>query len=576
MAERRQASERSGMKSFLRVLLPVVLIAFCLSSGMVGFVLGKSAPRATGELLDTIVLSPGDSSQARRAAPRHVLTGRVLRADGDPCGGVTVRLRDEERSDVTDRQGKFYFTEIGSGSHVLELLDDGGQVLSELEILLDFTQEETPSADVSGTPVSFLMPEETRLLEIPVTMDETADNALSVEKESAYFVTRDGQVVNFKGAALPVEEETHAVTAQGNVVDFLGYVLLPSREVVFTPRGEEVTAEVGEEAAPGMALEEDGTVVLEEGASVLPTGEVLLPDGETVGGGDGVVLVTEESAQELEELPEEFVPLRARIRKAAAVSQSESQEEPSETSEISPEPEESQEPVAAAESEGPAEEISSAPEPQIQEPEPEPEMAAITPPPIMAAPAQPTPTPEPQEGLRVTDTYNGEYRTWEQVSTIDLFKNRYFETYTAEEEGVLLAAPGTAGYYVFQLENPEAYEIAYSFTLEEGAVHLPIRYTVMDLSNDSCYLFRERIPEGGKLTSEEITIPAGTVQEYRIDWSWDYEDWFRPKRDNAIDTAAATGKNRTYLLELMLTARQTTPQPAGHTPSGDVKLPGKR
>ena len=542
--------QNSGKKprfggSFLRVLVAALFLAFTLSSGMVGFLMGQRASRSTGQMVDTIVLSPGEDGAVLQRDTLHFLTGRVLRANGDPWAGVTVQLKEEDRSDVTDSRGKFYFSNMRSGSHTLEVLDEAGQVVSGLELQLDFNEEDQVFADLAGDPVVFRMPEDARMLEVTLTVEEPEEGQetapMTVGKETAYFVTRDGQVVDFKGGALQIQEDSWAVTSQGNLVDSVGYVLLPSQAIVITPRGQEVEVPAEEESVSGLVLEEDGAVLVEQGATLLTTGEVELPGGELVGGEDKIVLITEDEVEELEELPEEYVPYQVRRLTAVTAASVEPDQAAGET----------EEPEAAEDAQ------------------------------VLAAEAEPTPTPEPTEGLVMRDLEGNaitpadtSVATWRQQSTIDLFKERTAGGDLGEEDGYPLAAPGSKGVYQFRLENPEEYDIIYSFSIQEMSIHLPIRYSVLNAKTNKSYLYRERLDEGTTLVSDEITIRAGETMELKIKWEWAYEDWFNWENDDLADLAAATGQDRTYLVAVDLNARQATTLAE---PSGEgIKYPGRR
>lgn len=525
MAENRKG-QRNG-RSPLSTLLLLLFFAFTLTSGMVGFLLGRNASRPTGELVDTIVLSPGDSS-GRTEPVMHYLTGKVLYREGGPCAGATVRLGDGERSDVTDETGKFYFSDVRAGEHRLEVVDEGGNLLAGTALFLDFSTEVSISADTAGSPPTFRMPEDARMLELTLTVEE--DKSLQVREDSAYFVTKDGQVVEFSGTSLKIGDSSYAVTPGGNVADSLGYVLLPSKGVVFTPQGGvQIPAKEGE-AIPGIIQREDGAAETEEGVSVRPGGEVELPGGETLDREDKVVVIEGEKAEELDELPDAYVP-------------------------------------------APPENVS----PETPSPEPPQNVPEESSPPENAPPVDtpaPTPVPTPETGgLQVADAGTG--TSWRQQSNVDLFKNRTDNLDLGEENGIPLAAPGSKGYYEFRLENPEEFDISYTIAIKEQTFHLPILYSVVDSRDNTNYLRRERSGLTDTLVSPEILIPAGTVQNFRIDWEWQYEDWYDMEGDDALDMAATERQDRTYLVSVLLSAEQVVRPPTGSA-DGDTKYPGKR
>lgn len=483
----------------------VILFAFVLSSGVMGFQLGRNAARSSGTLVDTIVLSPGDSVY-REQKVLHFLKGKLRLSSGEPCEGATVTLGDASRMDVTDEHGNFYFTDVRSENYTLSIADEQGNSLGEMELKLDFTAAER----VSANDGSFSMPEDARVLEVTVTVD---NGEVSADESGACFITRDGQIVNFDGSAKKLDEDEQAVTPGGSLVNSWGYVLLPSEQIVFTPQGEQITTEIGGETLAGTVVEEDGSVSMEEGTVILPDGEVQLPDGEVVGG-DSVVIITDDGdADELEKLPDTYVPPQ--------VDDTDNEQE----------------------------EVSS----------PDEEESSLT--------------EEDNVGLIISD---GDV-VWAQESIIDLFSQ---DKHSAEvgksgEVQASAAAPGSKGYYEFCVKNDKDYDILYTFSFceptYEGALHLPIRYSLINSKTNESYLYRERI-DASEVKSKTFRITAGSEQMYRIDWEWEYEDWFRPENDDKTDTAAAQS-GRDYIVYIRVNAAMTAPQP--DTPwDGETRYPG--
>lgn len=509
-----QEKEKNPRQFPLSALVILLFAALVASSGMVGFALGRNAARSTGELMDTIVLSPGDSA-SRTQAVLHYLAGVLTSPNGEPKAGMTVRL-DADRSGLTNEYGKFYLSDIRSGEYVLTVLDQEENQVASFPFSLDFSGNEIGADSKSDLPV-FSMPEDTRLLELTFVLE---DDTLFVEDSTACFVTRDGQVVDFERNSLPVRGNALAVTPGGNVAASDGAVLLPTQEILLTPAGAQQEVPVGTEPLPGVTVEEDGSAVTETGAVILPGNEIEIPDG-TVIGGDHVVIIEDDRVEEVYPLPETYVP---------------PEEEPL--------PEDSS---APEDSGSPEEGVESSPEPEGEEEDGLP------------------------EGLSVSD---GRTRiSWQQQSTVDLFKNRTDNMNLGEENGIPVAAPGSKGYYDFLLENPEDYDISYTIAIEEKTFHLPILYSVVDRADNTNYLHRERTNGKDALVSPKILIPAGTTQRFRIEWAWQYEDWFDYERDDAIDTAATKG-DRCYEVAVAIRAEQANG--SGDVDLGDdTRYPGK-
>ncbi len=508
-----------GMPHLRRPHLSGIVIllfaVFVATSGMAGFTLGRNSARSTGALVDTIVLSPGDSS-SRAQAVLHYLSGALRSREGMPCAGFTVRL-DENREDVTDQNGKFYLADLRSGSHVLEVLDEKRELVASTPLSLEFSGGTIERSGSGGTP-SFVMPEDTRLLELTFVMDEEGN--LVPEENSALFTTRDGQLLNFDGAGLRVRENSLVVTPEGSIAAPDGEVVLPSQKVAITKTGAQTEVKEEEEVLPGLTVKEDGSAETEDGIKILPNGEVKLPGGEIVGG-DTPVEIDNGEVTEPDLLPDAYVPGEA---------------------------------PAVPEEDGLPEETDSAS--QAEE----------------TASGEDTEPEEPTGGLSVADGASG--ISWKQQSFVDLFQNRTVGAELGEENGIPVAAPGSKGYYDFTLENPEQYDIAYTISIEERTFHLPILYTVVDRADNTHHLHRQRTDGKNALVSPKITIPAGTRQNFSIEWAWQYEDWFDPESDDALDMAATNSADRCYEVTLSIQAEQISP-PEVIEPGDDTKYPGQ-
>lgn len=488
-------------------LLAALFAALMFTSGAAGFALGRNAARSTGELMDTIVLSPGDSA-SRREEVLHYLSGTLLSEDGQPRTGVTVEL-DEDRTGVTNDYGKFYLSDVRSGKHTLRVLGSKGEELASMPLSLDFSGEGVGQDLTEGVP-AFSMPDNTRLLELTFVLGQEKD--LTIQEDTACFMTRDGQIIDFGGAALRVEQDELAVTPGGSVTAGDGTILLPAQGMALTPAGVQQEVVPNEAVLPGAVSEEDGSVVTEAGAVIRPDGQVEPPQGEPVSGSK-VVLVKEEEVKALEVLPDSYIPAAA---ETAASSSS----------------------LPETDGEGLSSEG------------------------------------EEEPGLGNFSVLDGSGVSWKQQSAIDLFRNRTDNLNLGEEDGIPVAAPGSKGYYDFSLENPEEYDISYTLAIEEKTFHLPILYSVVDRADNTHYLHRERTNGKDALVSPKILIPAGTTQRFRIEWSWEYEDWFDPDADDALDTYGTMETDRRYEVAVQIRAEQLN-DPTTVDPGDDTKYPGK-
>ena len=567
---------KQGMRHLFLSLAAAVMIAFVATSGFVGYRLGRSATAGAGALVDTIVLSPDQSLAQGRAEITHFLSGRLLETGGDPCGAATVRLLESGKADETDERGKFFFSDVRTGANTLEVVDEQGNLLGKATLTLDFQAGATPAVEEN----KLILPRDVRMVEVTLTLD-AVQQSVSLDKNASCAVTSDGTVVNFSGQALSLSAGSASVVPGGDVVTGEGYVLLPSKAVAITPWGgrqdltpagtqqtigqpessaveSEAPPESNAEEAPGtessaaestpesgfpekpgselpgapesetatedvipeipgVSMDEDGDMILDNGAQIAPDGTVTVPDEEPVGPSDDVVFIPPEGpAETLPELPEVY--------------------EPEATPDEAPAPETP--PANDGLPETPAADAEEEPTPD--EPTPEPE---------------PTPAPEPFSV------------SWTQQSMVDLFKNRtsgqnlgtetVVNKTTGQEEEVAVIAPGSSGYYDFNLKNDADFNIRFTLSISELGVHLPILYSVRDLQTNYVYQGGSKVYENGSaISTDYITLPAHSECRYRLGWEWQYEDWLAPWYDNPIDTRAGSGEDRTYMISVDIHAQQ--------------------
>ncbi len=593
--------EKTGRRGFpLFGLLILLMAVFMATSGLLGFQLGKSAVHGTGELIDTIVLSPEQSLAGGGDEITHFLSGRLLYPDGSPCTGVTVCVKDSPLSDETNERGKFFFSGVTTGDHTLEVLDKEGELLADAAVSLWFQKSGKACIDITvskGTSVE--MPDDTRMLELTLTMD-AEDGSLTLEDKDSYLVTVGGNVIDFSGKALELESTGISVVPGGDVVTGDGYALLPSDAMVVTPWGSVYRNE--EIQMPGvlpdkMAVEEDGSVVLDSGVTIKPGGEVVLPDtDETVGPADNVVIIDNDGAQELPELPGDYIP----SDETPGGEIPEPSQTPEETAGPSPENSGGSPSPAPSDETGPSPSPSdnggAAPSPSgeasptpSQQPDgtvpatPSPSPAAEEPVPVDAPDPQedpgpdlapeptpeptPAPTPEPAatpEPFGISSLRTG--FSWSQESVVDLFSNRTSgqelgEKLVDDGHGNMVPtpviAPGSAGYYDFKLQNNANYAIRFTLSISECSFHLPILYSVRDLEDNYLYQGGSKVnTDGSAISTGYILLPPHSERRYRLGWEWQYEDWLAPWEDDVYDTQAAYGDDRTYMVSLDIDAEQ--------------------
>lgn len=526
---------KRGKRQVLLSLAAAAAVVFVATSGLVGFRLGRNAAAGAGALVDTIVLSPDQSLAQGRAEITHFLSGRLLHENGEPCQAATVRFLESGKADETDDLGKFYFSDVQTGENTLEIVDQEGALLGRSTLNLDFQE----GAALAAEENKLTLPQDVRMLEVTLTLDPK-QQSVSFDEAASCAVTVEGTVVNFTGQALSLPENSASVVPGGDVVTNEGYVLLPSKAVAITPWGgrqnltptaaqedeptestveEEPVSEV-EPTVPGVSIDEDGGLTLENGAAILPGGVVVVPEEDPVGPTDDVVLVPPDGAAEiLPDLPEIY--------------------EPSPTPEPTPTPTET-------------------PESAVPPPAANGGLAVDEPPAADEPAAEPTqePTPEP------TATPDPVSISWSQQSIVDLFKNRVsgeeLGTKTVNGKEVPVIAPGSSGYYDFNLRNDADYNIRFTLSISEGSFHLPILYSVRDLETNYVYQGGSKVnTDGSAITTDYITLPPHSERSYRLGWNWQTDDWLAPWWDNEFDTAAAGRTDRTYMVSLGIYAEQS-------------------
>lgn len=115
----------------------------------------------------------------------------------------------------------------------------------------------------------------------------------------------------------------------------------------------------------------------------------------------------------------------------------------------------------------------------------------------------------------------GQYVSWTQLSTIDLFYNRT----TADRAEI---APGSAGYYRFQLKNTRSRDLTIQLTLSEGKqVHLPLQFTLTPLNakgeKQNALAVKGSFQNGSATLDLAAGIGGRDTVTYQLDWVWPFE-----------------------------------------------------
>lgn len=561
--------------SFLPPFLYFLMAVFVLTSGVLGFVLGRNASRGSGELIDTIVLSPGEEALSQSGDTiTHFLSGKVVYEDGKPCVGATVRMRDGEQNDETDAHGKFLFSGVRSGNAVLEVADSEGVLLASTPVELNFTNSGNVSADVtvSGVP-SFEMPSDTRMVELTLTVKETG---ITIDTDSACMVTTQGDIVSFSSRMMRLESDTYAVMPGGSLLSSEGYLAIPSEEMVITPQGTMTQESKEEIRVPGMVVRPDGSAQTEGGVTVLPDSTVIDSGDNSTKSDTGVIIVEGDQVKDIvEELPDEYQPPSEEPQPMA----------PEETTA----PESMPEPTAPPQGNGGGDKNGiAAPAPsadasgsESEEPaesvEPE-ETPSPTPEASQELPQETTPAPTPEDKFQILDSDTG--ISWSQQSMVDLFKSRdgSGQLKSIQEGGetvqVPLIQPGSSGYYPFVLKNENDFGIDFKIIVSEKSFHLPMYFSVSNRQTNYLYVDQQRLEGETGVTTTTIQIAPHSEEEFLLNWEWKYQDEIDPEEANSLDTAAGLSGDRVYIVGVRINAVQRLAEPGGN--DDDTRYPGKR
>lgn len=290
-ASKISAAENRRRRFYLLLVLLFLLVA--VTSCIVGYILGQhSAGGKTGEIIDTIILSPTDTPKAD-PVPLS-LSGRIYYTDGRPYANGTLELHSTPRTTTTDDNGAFFFYDVEAGSHVVSAKDNTGRTLAQLDVHLNKDGTETGALVQPSERGGYQLntSADTLLVEVEIQLDESG-NVMSMATGNQTSVLNDGRVVLPDGSVKAAGQVT--VTPQGTSVFSDGTVNIPCDGVILTD-GTYINKE-GEVTLPNHkgSISTDGTVTLNDGTVISPGGTVTLPDGTVVDGNgaaslpDGIV-----------------------------------------------------------------------------------------------------------------------------------------------------------------------------------------------------------------------------------------------------------------------------------------------
>lgn len=541
-----------------RMLLVLLLVLVLVTTSMVGYVLGRSASGPLGQVTDTVLLSPQNSS-ARTAT--H-LTGQVVYQDGTPAAGLKLELHSNPIVSDTDDRGVFLFPNVPFGEHHITVFASDGSVAAERPVSVVQSADEqgvsiTKKSDGAST---ITVAVDVRILEISIKLGD--EGALEILPTGVTFANGEGKVVTPTGLA-SVES--------GIVVTPRGHVCLPDGTIVIPRSGKNTAAVIlpndtviypeHDLQGSGYAVKVDGTVTLPTGTEIRPGGIVVTPGGEQHEPGAGGVVVSGDNV---------VTPIGGGSSSAGGEGANGGMPgtggsssgggghtggTPGGTSSgggAAPNtPSTGGTPGTPDVPDSP--DVPDVPDnpdiPDIPDNPDPPDTPDIPDVPEVPDPPDPpdTPDPPPDGSLFVYgENRGGTLVQWVQNSTIDLFYNR---TSGMQEK----IAPGSAGYYRFQLQNTLSSKLNVSVTLRESTLHLPLAFTLTPLDESGNKLteaaVRGTLSSTGGL-SLKAEVAAKAVVGYQLDWVWPAEG------NDALDTRIGSGDNLTYFLSMIIHAEQ--------------------
>lgn len=538
--------------SWLLVLFLVAFITSCIT----GYILGRNAGTApTGQIMDTILLSPEKEPEKQPKTILH-LSGQTLYTDGTPAAGRTMELHSTPIRTVTDENGFFLFPNVEEGEHFVSVLNEDGTVAAQRAVFLS-REDSIAGADVvlqdSGSYVIQLSVD-VRLLEITVELD---GGNLYINPDMLTWASSDSRVTTPAGtvsaAVNPVVTPCGNVCLSDGTIVFPGgkevptAIILPDDTVIFP---EKLTT-LGE----GLKVQPDGVVIFPDGTQIYPGGVVATPDGKRMQSGSSGLVIEEGTAVPIGGENSDIPP--GERTDAPDVDQEIQKEEyPALSAQPIPTPEGEKAPTLKVSEENPplpekngGTNVDNGNGGGAQSGEETEESTEEEPKTGESTEEEPEP-PEDTGKLTVSGQKenNDDLVDWTQSSTLDLFFDR---TSGRPYEKI---APGSKGYYLFQLQNTRQKELQITLTLTEASeLHLPLNFTLTPV-DESGRMTDEKAVSGSLASGKrdmglDTVIKGNGQQSYRLDWQW-------PLNGNDREDTAAGSTGGTYMLSLTIHAEE--------------------
>lgn len=585
----------------LLLLLFLALITSCVA----GYLLGKRAgQKPAGQIIDTILLTPEEPA----ARTKTHITGHILYSDGTPAAGRNIELHSDPVSTVTDADGRFLFPNISFGEHTITVYNQDGSVDAEQPVTISPDKEEQGVLITknSNQEYAITVAVDIRILELVIELDDGqitlqpdrklyADDRGWVTTPYGTASTGNGVIVT-PGGSVHLPDGTIVIpNSSGNAAA----VILPDDSVIYPD--EPITGN-------GYTIEPDGTVTLTDETLIEPDGTITLPGSEVQAPGENGVIINNETVTPI---GGNASPIQERQTEADSPSETSGFSDGSSPSanpttdagpDASPEnTEPSLLPDAPAPSDdtgatsengsgkpsggkpgsgghsssghgsSPAESTEASTESTEASTESTEASTESTEASTESTEASTESTEASTESTEAstesteastesteasTESGDGEltfwgnvkdsthYTPWNQGDIIDLFYNR---TGGPTEK----VAPGSSGFYRFQLKNTLSRELKLTLDISEGESHLPLQITLTPLKANGSKLTKQAV--SGSITDGKLTlqdeIGANELITYQLDWEWPFTG-----NDTADTTIGEAGG--VYTLQLLIHAEE--------------------
>lgn len=489
--------EEEQQKKRRWILLILLIFLALITSCVAGFILGRNAGTTPfGQVIDTIMVGDNDTS-VRKAV--H-LTGKVFYSDGEPASGRVMELHSDPITTTTVSNGAFLFANVPEGRHTIYVLNTDGSIAARrnLQVVRDENVDGVFVDLRSSGEYVIQVAVDVRMLEIMIELD--GEN-IYIDPDHVTYVKRDGIVTTPTGTASI--KDGVIVTPAGNVILPDGTIVLPGgseTDPTYLIRKDDVVVVNQPYSNNGIRVTGSGVVFLPNGTVIEPGGVITMPGGASYTPGESGVVINEASVTPIGESSTDTG--KNNTSGGSVPDTTKSAQENGGTS-------------SGTAGSSNSTDSSDSTGNSVQSDDGELQVAGRN--------------------------KNGQYITWGQTKSLDLFFNHT----TGKNEKI---APGSKGYYLFRLKNTRKEKLAVTLNIAEadGSPSLPLKFTLRPQGQKSGG--SKGTLDKGKTLKLDGSLGGSSTVVYRLDWEWPYESG-----KDAKDTAAGE-QGGSYTLNLSIHA----------------------